>query len=181
MSDNRNAPYQVTSSREVYRNPWIAVREDRVLRPDGSQGLFGVLHGKPGASVLALNQAGEAYLIREYKHAVARYTLEVMSGGIEPGESPLEAARRELKEEAGLTAAEWVDLGVIDPFTTFANAPNHMFLARGLEEGAQSPDHGEVLEVVRRPFAEVVEMVMRGEITHGASSVLILKVARQQP
>ncbi|MBI1786016.1 MAG: NUDIX hydrolase [Acidobacteria bacterium] len=178
MDPDGKAPYRLATSREVYRNPWIRVREDRVIRPDGSSGLFGVMEGKTGASVLALNDLHEVYLIREYKHAVARHSLEVMSGGLEPGESPLDAARRELKEEAGLTASEWTELGMIDPFTTFVNAPNYLFLARGIQEGEQSPDHGEVLEVVKTPFSRAVEMVMRGEITHGASCVAILKAAR---
>ena len=175
----RKGPYEIQESREVYRNPYIRVREDRVVRPGGSPGVFGVVEMKAGSSVLALNTRGEAYLVREYKYAQERETLEVISGGIDEGESPLDAARRELEEETGLRAAEWIELGRLDPFTTVIHSPNYLFLALGAEENrAPSPDDGEVVRVVRVPFKEAVNLVMRSEITHGGSSVAILKAER---
>lgn len=180
MADQHNGPYRVTGSRDVYRNPWIHVHEDAVIRPDGSEGIFGVVEMVPGASVLALSDDGDAFLAREYKYGVARETLEVVSGAIDAGESPLQAAQRELHEELGLTARDWLDLGVVDPFTTVVRSPNYLFLARGIEaEGDAVPDPGEVVRVVRLPFARALELVMAGEITHAASCVLILKAARQ--
>lgn len=170
-------PYRLLSTREIYRNPWVRLREDRIVRPDGKEHIFGVIEQKAGSSVLALNSRDEAYLVREYKYGIGRESLEVMSGGIEPGETPLDAARRELKEEAGLTARDWLDLGVVDPFTTAVNSPNYIFLARDVEQGEREPDEGEYIEIVKLPFQEVVAMAMRGEITHAASCVVILKVA----
>ena len=168
-------PYRLTSRREIYSNPWIRVREDRVIRPNGTAGMFGVVEVKPGASVLAMEGDGSVYLVKEYKYGVARESIEVMSGGIEEGETPLDTARRELREELGLTAAEYVDLGMIDPFTTAAKSPNYLFLARGLERCGSEPDEGEFLEIVRVPFERAVEMTMSSEITHAASCAVILK------
>jgi ADP-ribose pyrophosphatase len=178
--EQRNVgPFTLLSSREVYSNPWIRLREDRVIRPGGSTGLFGVIEMRSGSTVLALDEQQHACLVREFKYAVARESLELISGGLDNGESPLEAARRELREEAGLEAAEWIDLGVVDPFTTVVRSPNHMFLAVGVSPAARQPDEGEVLELVRVPLAELVEMVMRSEITHAATCVAVLKAARR--
>jgi 8-oxo-dGTP pyrophosphatase MutT (NUDIX family) len=175
MRDNMKGPFEFLSREVVYSNPWLEVHEDKVIRPGGREGYFGVVHMKPGSTVLAISDNGDAYLVKEYKYAVERDSVELMSGGLEGQETPLEAARRELKEELGLEAREWVDLGVVDPFTTLINSPNYLFLALGVDEGEPDGDETEVLEVLKVPFAEAVSMVMRSEIRHGASCVLILK------
>lgn len=168
-------PFEFLSRKNVYSSPWLQVYEDRVVRPGGTEGAFGIVRMKPGSSVLALTERGEACLVREYKYAVERASLELVSGGMEEGESPLEAAKRELKEELGLEARDWIDLGVVDPFTTLIDSPNYMFLALDVQQGEATPEEAEVLEVLRVPFAEAVRMVMCSEITHAASCVLILK------
>jgi ADP-ribose pyrophosphatase len=175
----RVGPYELVESRPVYRNPWISVREDRVVRPDGVESSFGIVEMKAGATVLAVTGDGDAVLVREFKYGVGRETLEAISGGIEPGESPAEAARRELREEAGYEASEWTDLGVIDPFTTVIHSPNYVYLARGLEAVERAPDAGEFVETVRVRFEQAFEMALRSEITHGATVVALLKAARR--
>lgn len=173
-------PYRRLDSREVYRNPWIRVREDRIVRPAGGEGIYGVVSLKAGSSVLAIDDAGRALLVREYKYALERDSLEVVSGGIDEGESPLDAARRELAEELGATAAEWIPAGTLHPFTTVVRSENHMFVARGLAPvPGHAPDPDEPVDIVRVPLAEAVAMVERGEIVHGASCVLLLRAARR--
>lgn len=169
--------YKLLSSKKVYVNPWITVREDQVIRPGGKEGIFGVVEMKPGSTVLALNSENEAYLIKEYKYAVDRDSIELMSGGLDENETPLKAAKRELKEETGLRAERWVHLGVVDPFTTVIKSPNYMFLALGVKEGRQRLEEGEMLQVIKLPFRELIKMVMEGQITHSASCVCILKAA----
>lgn len=168
-------PFQVLSSEQVYRNPWISVREDKVIRPGGNEGIFGVIEMQTGSTVLAIDEENMIYLVKEYKYGIEKDSMELMSGAIDEGESPLDAAKRELEEEIGIEAKEWVDFGLVNPFTTIVNSPNYMFLAMGITKSEQNLDEGEVLEIEKVPFSEAVNMVMKSEITHAASCVLILK------
>jgi len=175
MSEIIRGPYKVKSSLTVYENPWIKVREDKVINISGNDGIFGVIEMKAGSTVLAVNNLLEVYLVKEYKYGIERDSIELMSGGLDEDETPLEAAKRELKEEIGLVAKEWIDLGVVDPFTTVVQSPNYMFLAINIEEGKSSPDEDEKIKIIKVNFFKAVEMVMRSEITHSASCVCILK------
>ena len=178
MSESFNGPYQVNSSKQVYKNPWIIVREDRVTHPGGTAGVFGVVEMKPGSTVLAIDDCQQVYFVREFKYAMQVESLELMSGGLDQAESPLQAAQRELQEELGLRAKDWIDLGVINPFTTVVKSPNYMFMASDLTNAPKSPDDSEQLEVVKIPFPDALEMVMAGKISHAASCVCLLKAAR---
>ncbi|HTO85006.1 MAG TPA: NUDIX hydrolase [Methylomirabilota bacterium] len=174
----QHGPYTVLSSEPRYRNRWIALREDRVIRPGGSEGLFGVVEMTSGSSVLAIDADDTVFLVREYKYAIGRDSLEVVSGAMDEGETPLAAAQRELREETGLVAAEWQDMGAVDPFTTAIRCRNHLFLARGLTHTTASPEDGEELSVVPLPFDQALQMVLSGAISHAGSCVLILRAAR---
>lgn len=178
MNKNIKGPYEILSSKKVYSNPWIKVREDRVIYPSGKEGIFGVIEMKIGSTVLAMNDKNEVYLVKEYKYAIKRDSIELMSGGLDDEESPLDAAKRELKEETGLEADKWVNLGVVDPFTTVIKSPNYMFLAFGVREGEQHTEERENIQVVKVPFQRAVEMVVNSEITHSASCVCILKAEK---
>jgi len=173
-----HGPYTVLSSERLYRNRWMAVREDRVIRPGGTEGLFGVVEMVAGSSVLAIDGEDNVHLVREYKYALSRDSLEVISGGIDEGETPLAAAQRELREEAGLVASEWQEMAAVDPFTTAIRCRNHLFLARGLSHTDVAPDDGEELALVTLPFDSALQMVLAGEISHAASCILILRAAR---
>jgi ADP-ribose pyrophosphatase len=171
----QHGPWQIVQSNEVYRDPWITLRKDDVIRPDGQPGTFSVVHLKPGVCVLPLGN-DVVYLTEEFHYGVGRTTIEAVSGGIEPGETTLVTAQREMLEELGIRAADWLDLGVCDPFTSSVVSPTQLFLARGLEIGEQAPEGTERIRRLEVPFSEAVAMVMDGRITHGSSCVLILKV-----
>lgn len=154
------------------------MREDAVVRPDGSDGIFGSVYVGPGASVVAIDRQKFTYLIREWKYPLGAYTLEVISGGMDGEESAEQCARREMAEEAGLTGGTLIDLGNMDTITTIVKAPVQLFLATDVEVGAASPGQDEFLEVVRLPFAEAIDMVMSSELQHAATVITILKAAR---
>jgi ADP-ribose pyrophosphatase len=174
----RKGPFVETARSTIYQTAWLRVEEAKVIRPDGAAGIFGLAHVVPGATVLALDEHHNVFLVKEYKYAVERETIELISGGIDEGETPIEAAVRELREETGFVANKVSQLGVVEPFTTIVSGRIHMMLAEDLAyRPAEEPDE-DLVEAFRVPFGEALEMVEDGAITHAPSCVAILRVAR---
>ncbi len=171
----RHGPWQILSRAEVYRDPWIEVTRDVVIRPDGAPGTHCIVRLKAGVSVLALDAEGMVYLTEEFHYGVGRTTIEAVSGGMDAGEDALEAGKRELQEELGITASEWTDLGVCDPFTSVVVSPTRLFLARSLTFGPTALEGTEQIGCRKMAFADAVRMVQESQITHAPSCVLILK------
>ncbi len=172
----KKGPWVVIDSKVVYQNPWIKVREDKVIRPDKKSGIFGVVEQNMGVSVIPMDDKGNVYLTKEYKYAVERITIEAISGAIEKRENKLNAAKRELKEETGLIAKKWIYLGVVDPFTSVINSPNHMYLAQNLIQTKSNQEGTESIKVIKMSFKKAIEMVISSKITHGASCVALLRI-----
>ena len=170
-----NGPWKIKDSQLKYKNPWISVREDQVIRPDGKDGILGVVEMVAGVSVLPIDDKGFVYLTKEFHYAIEEDSIEVVSGAIDKDETSVEAAKRELKEELGLEADEWISLGKINPFTTVVKSPAVMYLARGIKFFEASPEGTEKIDLVKIKFDDALKMVMNSEITHGPSCVLVLK------
>jgi ADP-ribose pyrophosphatase len=175
----KNGPFQIKGSIEKYTNPWLSVREDQVIRPDGKDGIYGVVTILPGISVLPIDDNGDVYLEELFEYAISQTGIETVSGGIDKDETPLAAAKRELQEELGISAKEWTDLGLINPFTGTVNSPATLFIAKKLAFEKAAPEATEQFKVLRVPFREALKMAIDGRITHSPSVVLILKAARQ--
>lgn len=175
--EEKKGPWTVKSTEVKYKNPWIEVREDKVIRPDGKDGICGVVTMKSGVTVLPYDSEGNVYLAEGYHYATERVAVEVPGGGIDGGESVLEAAKRELQEEMGLVAAQWTDLGFIDPFTMVIASPNFLYLARDLTKGDSNQEGTENIRLLKVPFEEALAWAMSGKISHGASVAVILKTA----
>jgi ADP-ribose pyrophosphatase len=175
----QHGPWTVRSTRDVYQDEWLHLAVDDVTRPDGKPGTYGVVRIQPGVCVLAVDDDGTAHLSEEFRYAVGRPSLEGVSGGIEAGEEPLDAARRELREELGIEAARWTALGAVDPFTSMVLSPAHLFLAEGLTFNKPRAEGTERIRRVPMPLAEAVRAVDDGRITHGPSMVLIMKAAKR--
>lgn len=146
-----------------------------MLRPDGEDGTFGVVEMKPGVAVLPLGEDGTVYVVREYRYTIDRDSVGVVAGGIDDGEPAETAARRELRKEVGIEAAEWTDLGAIGQLTETVVSPIQLFL-RQLRFIEPAREGSERIRVVRVALEEAVAWVMNGSIAHAASAVLILKV-----
>ena len=178
---NEANPWTTVDSRVVYDNPWMSVREDQVVRPDGRPGIYGVMSAKQVATgVVALTDALEVWLVGQYRYPTEVYSWELIEGGADPARPILEGAQRELREEAGLTAAEWIPLGgEIHLSNSITAERGYLYLARGLERvGDPEPEGTEVLTLDLVPFAEALARVERGEIQDAFSIMGLLLAER---
>ncbi|MDP2685030.1 MAG: NUDIX hydrolase [bacterium] len=173
-----NGPWKIKSSQEKYSNEYFKVNEDQVIRPDGKDGILSRVELRPGASALPIDDNGFVYLIRQFRYTIEDYSIEVAGGGMVNGEKPIEAAKRELKEELGIEAKEWIDLGRLNPFTTAIKSPHYIFLVKKLKFGKTIGDPTEDIKPMKVTLEQAVNMVMDGKITNGPSCVLILKVEK---
>ena len=122
----------------------------------------------PGASaIVPLQEDGQVVMIRQYRHAAGGMIDEIPAGRLDPGEAPLDCARRELAEEVGREASQWDRLGAIWTTPGFTDEKIHLFLARNLNPVSQALEHDEVIEVVHRPLEEALTMIRRGQIMDG--------------
>jgi ADP-ribose pyrophosphatase len=148
---------KVVSSRTIYQGKIVSMRVDEVTLPRGGTAVREVVD-HPGAVVIAaLDDADQIYLVSQYRHAIARHLVELPAGGLEPDEEPLAAAKRELREEVGLEAGEWVLLGSYFSSPGFANERLYAFLARDLVSADGEPDEDEDLTVVRYALTDLLE------------------------
>jgi ADP-ribose pyrophosphatase len=167
----------VVSSRSVYEGKVVNLRVDEITLPQGGTAIREVVEHPGAVVVAAVNEAGEVYLVRQYRHAVRRDLLELPAGALEEGEEPLFAARRELGEEAGLEASEWTALGCFYSSPGFANERLYAFLARGLSSVESDPDFDEDLTVVTYPLEDLFRHL--ADITD-AKTLATLLLVRQQ-
>lgn len=171
----KHGPWTIKESREAFQGKVFRVFEDEVIRPDGSEDTYATIHIKPGVETLALDAEGFVYLVKEFRYAIGRQTVETVGGGVDETEEPIEAARRELREELGIEAEDWTELGELHYSTSIISSPSTLFLARSLKFMAKDEDNGEVIETVKMPFSEAVEKALNGEFIHATSCVLILR------
>ena len=172
-------PWKTIKSEEVYRNDWLSVREDQVIRPNGTPGIYGVVDTRIAAGVVVLTAEREIVLVGQYRYPTDCYSWEIIAGGTDDGESPLEAGKRELAEEAGLIAHRWDQVGVdLQLSNCITSEIGQIFIAQELEDTTAVPDDTEELKVKTIPFEEALEQVESGVITDGLSIIGILMAER---
>jgi ADP-ribose pyrophosphatase len=169
-------------SARVYSGRILNLDIDRVRFPDGSEGELEMIR-HPGASAVlpfASDPAGDdpqLLLIRQYRYAAEQYVYEVPAGRLDPGESPIDCARRELREETGCTAGRVERLTTIYTTPGFTDEKIHLFMASDLTIGDSHREADEFIEVVTLPLSEVLQMIERGEIIDSKTMVAILFAA----
>lgn len=153
------------STRVAYQNPWIRVVEDEVVRPDGGEGIYGVVEVRnPAVWAVALTEADEVLMVTVQRYTVGE-SLEIPAGGSD-GQDPQVAAARELVEETGYAAAQWQQIGFFNSLNGVCRAPGYVFLARDLTPVASNAMREEGITEVRRvPWSELGGMIAAGAFT----------------
>lgn len=158
-------PWRRRSRDSVYANPWIEIYHDEVDRPDGSPGIYGVVHFNSAAvGVVVVGGDGRLLLVGQHRYSLDEYSWEIPEGGVGPGESLLDGARRELAEETGYVASEWRHLCRVSVSNSVTDERGAIFVATGLRPGAAAPDPTEALDLRWATLDEVLAEIDAGEI-----------------
>ena len=179
MIEEHKTPWKTVSSKIVYDNPWIKVREDKIINPSGGDGIYGVVSFKNIAiGIVPVDEQGFTYLVGQYRYPLDEYSWEIPEGGGPIGIDILDSARRELKEETGFTANKWTNICRIHTSNSVTSEEGFIFLAEELTPGENELEATEDIVVKKVKLKEAVEMVMDNRITDGLSIAGILKAAR---
>lgn len=167
---NNDNPFKTLSSKIVYENPWIKIREDKIIRSDGSEGIYGLMESKDSVMIVVLNDQDEVYVIRTFSYPVSSWSWELPGGGGE-GEDAEVASKRELAEETGIVANTWTNLGKTRVCNGLMTEKMTVFLAEDLAFGekAASDDEDLITNGKFVSFEEIDEMIGRGDIDDGQS------------
>ena len=163
------------SGEQKYSGVIISVTLDKVELCDGKQTLREVVHHPGGVGVLPLDEDGNVYMVRQYRYPVGAPVLEIPAGKIDHHDEHIATVRRELSEETGFSADEYIDLGCCYTSPGYTDEIIHVYLARGLHKGKSHLDEGEFLNVEKLPFAELFGMVMRNEIIDAKTVIAVSK------
>lgn len=166
------------SSRAVWENDWMQVFEDDVINPGGGRNLYGYVHFKNRAvAIIPLDDDDNTWLVGQQRYTLGAWSWELPMGGAPLDEAPIDAARRELKEETGLTATDWSELMQLHPSNSITDEFAIVYVAKGLLEGETEFEETEDLEVRKLPLSQAIAMVKAGEITDAISVAALLRVA----
>jgi 8-oxo-dGTP pyrophosphatase MutT (NUDIX family) len=171
-------PWRRRARRVAYENPWLTVWHDEVSRPDGSPGIYGVVHfASLAVGIVALDADDRVVLVGQHRYTFDAYSWEIPEGGVPAGELPLDGARRELREETGLVAARWREIGRFHLSNSVTDEAGILYLATDLTPGAAAPEATEELAVQWVPFEEALAMTLDGRISDAMTIMGIQRLA----
>lgn len=180
MSVDKKNPWTTLSSQNVYENPWIKVDEHQVINPAGGNGIYGTVHFKNKAiGIVAIDEQENTWLVGQWRYPLNEWSWEIPEGGGTFEANPLESAKRELKEETGLTATHWKQIVRTHLSNSVSDEEGFIFLAEGLTQGNRELEESEAdMKSWKLPLREAVQMVIEGKITDSLSVMGLLAVAR---
>lgn len=161
----------------IYKGRIIKVRKDEALLPNGATALREVIEHPGGVCVAALTEDNEVLMVRQFRYPYSEVVLEIPAGKRDSvDEDPFECGKRELKEETGATASNFIPLGELYPSPGYCGEIIWLYAASGLSFGEQNTDEDEFLEVEKIPLEKAVEMIMKGEIKDAKTQAAVLKL-----
>ena len=174
-------PWTRTSRAVGYENPWITVWHDEVDRPDGSPGIYGVVHfANVAVGVVVLDADERVLLVGQHRYTLDAYSWEIPEGGVPDGESAIEGARRELREETGVEADDWRELVRFHLSNSVSDESGVVFVARATSHGEADPEPSEALAVRWIALDEALAMTMDGRITDAITIMGLQRVALER-
>ena len=174
-------PWRRIARRIAYVNPWITIWHDDVLRPDGSPGIYGVVHfASLAAGVVVLDEEDRLLLVGQHRYTLDACSWEIPEGGVGPGEDSLDGASRELREETGVVAAAWRELGRFHLSNSVTDEAAVVYLATGLTHHSAAPEASEDLQVRWVPFEAALAMTLDGRITDALAVLGIWRLALER-
>ncbi|WP_019962338.1 NUDIX domain-containing protein [Woodsholea maritima] len=177
MTERRRGPWIIHGEKIAYDTPWMTVTDYQVTCPDGSPSSYGVMSPKNLAiGIVPLFDNGDVMLVGQYRFALDAYSWELPEGGGPKGDIPLASAKRELKEETGLSADHWQEILGLDLSNSITDECAHAFLAWGLTQGEAEPEGTEDITIQRVPFQTALKMAMMGDIRDAFTLVMLAKV-----
>ena len=173
----KRGPWTTLEEKERYRSPWIAVSQHEVIDPSGKQGIYGVVHFQNLAiGIVPLDDDLNTWIVGQYRYPVQAYSWEIPEGGGKRDIPPLDSAKRELREEAGIVAEHWSEILRMDLSNSASDEHAIIYVAQGLTFHDPEPDHDEELALRKLPFEELYAMVMRGEVLDSLTVAAVMKV-----
>jgi len=171
-------PWVRRTRRTAYDNAWITIWHDEVSRPDGAAGIYGVVHfANLAAGVVVLDEHDRVLLVGQHRYTLDAWSWEIPEGGVGPAEVPLDGIRRELKEETGVEAAEWIELARFHLSNSVSDEAGILYLATIVTHGSAEPEPTEEIESRWVSFDEALAMTLDGRITDAMSIIGIQRVA----
>jgi ADP-ribose pyrophosphatase len=181
MKKPSETPWKTISTRPIYSNRWLSLREDVAQLPDGRTTIYGVVTCADCVGVLPFVDPDTVLLIQQYRYVARRVTWEMPTGGVHSGESTEEAAQRELAEEIGYRAGRLIPVSAYHTSKSIMDETAHLFIAEELVKLERPPrDETEFIEVRPFPFREVLQMVLSGEIVDSMTVIAVLLAARMK-
>jgi len=177
MDETKN-PWTVISRAAAYENQWIRVDHHEVLSPAGNPTIYGTIHIKSLATgVVPIDEKGKVILVGQFRFPLGAYSWEIPEGGGPRDFPALETVQRELREECGVVARNWLEILGVDLSNSVSDECGTVFLAWDLSEVPAQPEETEQLQIARVPFWEAVARVKRGEIRDAITVAVLLRVA----
>ena len=166
-----------TSKRTTYENRWLRFEAHDMVHPNGQAGEHGVVVTPRASSVIVLD-GDDVILARQARYAVDEMVLEIVKGGAGADEAPRDAAERELREELGIVAARWDDLGTIYEIPSIMQEPIWVYLARDIHAVESDQEDVESIDAVRMPFREAYLAAARGKLKDAVTAVALMRLAQ---